>query len=110
MGGSVSRKIASILKEAREEGIVDAEVEASVRDGHILIPVPSANKKKLKGVVYDESASGRTSFIEPLEVIELNNRIRELHFEEQREIARILFDFSEFLRPFLPGLIDASLR
>lgn len=108
MGGSVSRKIASILKEAREEGIVDAEVEASVRDGHILIPVPSANKKKLKGVVYDESASGRTSFIEPLEVIELNNRIRELHFEEQREIARILFDFSEFLRPFLPGLIDAS--
>ena len=108
MGGSVSRKITSILKEAREEGIVDAEVEASVRDGHILIPVPSANKKKLKGVVYDESASGRTSFIEPLEVIELNNRIRELHFEEQREIARILFDFSEFLRPFLPGLIDAS--
>ena len=106
--GSVSRKIASILKSAQDEGLVDADVEASVRDGHVLIPVPSANKKKLQGVVYDESSTGRTSFIEPLEVIELNNQIRELQFEEQREISRILFEFTEFLRPYLPDLIEAS--
>lgn len=106
--GSISRRIASILKSAQAEGLVDADVEASVRDGHILIPVPSANKKKIQGVVYDESSSGRTSFIEPIEVIELNNQIRELRFEEQREISRILFEFTEFLRPYLEGLIDAS--
>lgn len=106
--GSISRKIASILKNAQMEGIVDADAEASVRDGHILIPVAAANKKKIQGVVYDESASGKTSFIEPLEVIELNNQVRELKFEEQREIARILYEFTCFIRPYLPELIASS--
>jgi len=106
--GSVSRRIAAILKNAQAEGVVDINAEASVRDGHVLIPVSAANKKKLQGVVYDESASGKTAFIEPLEVIELNNQIRELQFEEQREIARILFEFTEFLRPYLPSLIASS--
>ena len=106
--GSVSRKISAILKSAQSEGIIEGDAEASVRDGHIVIPVAAANKKKIQGVVYDESASGKTAFIEPLEVIELNNQIRELQFEEQREIARILFEFTEFMRPYLPELIASS--
>jgi len=106
--GSVSRKIASILKNAQSEGLVDGDAEAVVRDGHVLLPVSAANKKKLQGVVYDESASGKTAFIEPLEVIELNNQIRELQFEQQREIARILQEFTDFLRPYVPSLIVAS--
>lgn len=106
--GSISRRIASILKSAQEEGLVDSDAEASVRDGHILIPVSASNKKKLPGVVYDESASGKTAFVEPFEVLELNNQIRELKFDEQREIARILFEFTEFLRPYLASLIASS--
>lgn len=104
----ISGRIESILKKARADGIIDEETSPSVRDGRILIPVPAANKKKINGFVYDESATGRTSFIEPVEVAELNNRIRELQFAEQREIMRILIDFSEFLRPYLPELIESA--
>ena len=106
--GSVSKRIAAILGAAKGEGLVDADAEVAVRDGRVLIPVAAANKRKIQGIVYDESASGRTAFIEPYEVIELGNQIRELKFQEQREIARILFDFSEFLRPYLPELVAAS--
>ena len=106
--GQVSRRIGSILTQAKGEGLVDAETEVVVRDGRVLIPVPAGNKKKLPGIVYDESASGKTAFIEPIEILELENQIRELQFDEQREIARILFEFTEFLRPFLGGLIAAS--
>ena len=106
--GQVSRRINAIMGAAKSEGLVDSEAEAVVRDGRILIPVPAGAKKKLPGIVYDESASGKTAFVEPLEIIELGNQIRELQFEEQREIARILFEFTEFLRPYLGGLIAAS--
>ena len=106
--GQVSRRIGSILSQAKSEGLVDTEAEVVVRDGRVLIPVPAGSKKKLPGIVYDESASGKTAFVEPLEVIELENQIRELQFEEQREIARILFEFTEFLRPYLGGLVAAS--
>jgi len=106
--GQVSRRIGSILTQAKGEGLVDTEAEVVVRDGRVLIPVPAGSKKKLPGIVYDESASGKTAFIEPFEVIELENQIRELQFEEQREIARILYEFTEFLRPLLPGLVAAS--
>lgn len=106
--GTISKRIANVLKAAQTDGIVDAEAEITIRDGHILIPVSASNKRKLQGIVFDESATGKTAFIEPLEVIELNNQVRELQFEEQREIARILFEFSEFLRPYLVGLIAAS--
>ena len=106
--GSVSRRIASILGNAKSEGIVDSEAEIVVRDGRVLIPVAASNKRKLAGIVYDESASGKTSFIEPYEIVELGNEIRELKFEEQREIARILFAFTEAIRPNLWELIAAS--
>lgn len=106
--GAISRKMASILKKAREEGIADSDAGVAIRDGKMLIPVNSANKKKLPGFIYDESATGKTAFVEPAEVVELDNQIKELKFAEQREIVRILYEFSEFLRPYLPDLITAS--
>ena len=106
--GQVSRRINAILGSAKSEGLVDAEAEVVVRDGRVLIPVAAGGKKKLPGIVYDESASGKTAFVEPYEIIELGNQIRELQFDEQREIARILQVFTEFLRPDLGGLIAAS--
>ena len=106
--GTISKRIAAILKNAQAEGIVDPEADVSIRDGRVLIPVAASNKRKLQGIVYDESATGKTAFIEPLEVIELNNQVRELQFEEQREIARILQRFTDFLRPYLDSLVAAS--
>ena len=97
-----------MLKKAQTEGIVDEDASVSVRDGKILIPVPAANKKRIAGFVYDESASGKTAFVEPMEVVELNNQVRQLKFEEQREILKILVEFTDFLRPYLEELIAAS--
>ena len=106
--GIIAKRITAILKQAQAEGLVDEDASVSIRDGRTLIPVSAANKKKLPGLVYDESATGKTAFIEPLEVVELENQVRELQFEEQREILRILIEFTEFLRPYLPELIAAS--
>lgn len=103
--GTISKRIASILKSAQSEGIVDAEAEITVREGHVLIPVAASLKRKLPGIVFDESSTGKTAFVEPLEVIELNNQVRELHFEEQREIARILFEFTQYIRPYIDDLL-----
>ena len=106
--GSISRKIQAILRKAQEEGLADEEASVSVRDGRLLIPVSATNKRKLPGFVYDESATGKTVFIEPMEVVELNNQVRELMFAQQREILRILREFSDFLRPYLPELLDGA--
>lgn len=105
---SISRKIQSILKKAQAEGLAEEDATLSVRDGRILIPVNAANKRKLQGFIYDESASGKTVFIEPIEVVELNNQVRELYFAQQREILRILMEFSDFLRPYLPELLAGA--
>ena len=106
--GAISRRVSAILKRAQEEGIVDSDTGISVRDGKMLIPVSAANKKKIAGFIYDESATGKTAFIEPAEVVELDNQIKELKFSEQREIQRILFEFTEFLRPYIPDLLDGA--
>ena len=106
--GAISRRMSAILKKAQEAGIVDADAGVSVRDGKMLIPVSAANKKRLPGFIYDESATGKTAFIEPAEVVELDNQIKELRFSEQREILRILLEFTDFLRPYLPDLLDAA--
>ena len=79
-----------------------------MRDGKMLIPVPAGNKKKIQGFIYDESASGKTAFIEPAEVVELDNQIKELKFAEGREILKILLEFSDFLRPYIPDLLTAA--
>ena len=106
---SVSRRLEAILKRARAEGIVDADAGVSVRDGKMLIPVISAKKRSLPGFVYDESSTGKTSFVEPAEIVEITNEIQELHFAEAREIARILYEFSDFLRPFVPELVEGAV-
>ena len=102
--GAVSRRMGAILRKAQQDGIVEADASVSVRDGKMLIPVNSAFKRKLPGFVYDESSSGKTTFIQPAEIVELENEISELHFAENREIARILADVSDFLRPYTPDL------
>lgn len=106
--GAISRRMSAILRKAQEEGIVDSDAGVSIRDGKMLIPVSAANKKRIPGFIYDKSASGKTAFIEPAEVVELDNQIKELQFSEQREIVRILFDFTEFLRPYIPELLEAA--
>ena len=106
--GAISRRMNAILKRAQEEGIVDSDAGVAVRDGKMLIPVSAANKKRIAGFIYDESATGKTAYIEPAEVVELDNQIKELKFSEQREIQRILFEFTEFMRPYIPDLLDAA--
>ena len=106
--GTISRRVSSILKRIQEEGIADKDASVSVRDGKLLIPVPAVNKKKVAGFIYDESASGKTAFIEPAEIVELDNRIKELKFAENREILRILAVFSDFLRPYVPDLVNTA--
>ena len=106
--GAISRRMSAILKKAKEEGIVDSDAGVSVRDGKMLIPVSAANKKKIAGFIYDESATGKTAFIEPAEVVELDNQIKELKFSEQREILRILLEFTDFLRPYIPDLLGGA--
>ena len=106
--GAISRRINAILKKAQAEGLADSDASVSVRDGKMLIPISAANKKKLAGFIYDESASGKTAFIEPAEVVELDNQIKELKFAQQREIMRILMEFTEFLRPYVPDLLVSA--
>jgi DNA mismatch repair protein MutS2 len=103
----ISRSLNAILRKAQAEGYVEKEVSPSMRDGRLVIPVSPSHKRKIKGIVHDESASGKTVFIEPSEVVEANNRVRELEAEERREIIRILVDFTAYLRPFLPDLLES---
>ena len=105
--GSVSRTLYSILKAAQSEGVVDKDVTPTVRDGRLVVPIAPGLKRKIKGIVHDESATGKTVFVEPTEVVEANNRIRELEAEEKREIVRILAEFTVLVRPYVDDIIFA---
>ena len=105
--GSISRSLNSILRAAQAEGYVDKDVTPTMRDGRLVIPVAPGMKRKIRGIVHDESATGKTVFIEPTEVVEANNRIRELEGEERREIIRILTEFSAVVRPQVPALLQS---
>lgn len=105
--GSISKTLNSILRSAQSQGYVDKNVAPTIRDGRLVIPVAPGLKRKIKGIVHDESASGKTVFIEPAEVVEANNRIRELEGEERREMIRILTEFSNILRPFIPDVLQS---
>lgn len=105
--GSISRSLNSILRTAQAEGYVEKDVTPTMRDGRLVIPVAPGMKRKIRGIVHDESATGKTVFIEPAEVVESNNRIRELEGEERREIIRILTDFSSVVRPHVPALLQS---
>ena len=105
--GSISRTLNSILRSAQAEGIVDKDVNPTVRDGRLVIPVVPALKRRIRGIVHDESATGKTVFIEPAEVVEANNRIRELEGEELREVIRILTEFTDEVRPQIPDILES---
>lgn len=102
---SISKSLQSILRAAQSEGVVDKDVTPTMRDGRLVIPVAPGFKRKIKGIVHDESASGKTVFIEPAEVVEANNRIRELEGDERREIIRILTEFTNLVRPMVPDIL-----
>ena len=105
--GSISRILHNILNAVQSEGLVDKDVTPAVRDGRLVIPVAPGLKRRVKGIVHDESASGKTVYIEPTEVVEANNRIRELENEERREIIRILTEFSNQVRPYADEIVDS---
>lgn len=105
--GSVSRTLNSILRAAQSEGLVDKDVTPTLRDGRLVVPIAPGLKRKIKGIVHDESATGKTVFVEPAEVVEANNRIRELEAEERREVMRILVDFTNLVRPYVRELADS---
>ncbi|NDW09911.1 endonuclease MutS2 [Dysgonomonas sp. 520] len=104
---SISKSLNAILRSAQSEGLVDKDVAPTMRDGRLVIPVAPAFKRKLKGIVHDESASGKTVFIEPAEVVEANNKIRELENDERREIVKILISFTDTVRPVAPDIIES---
>ena len=97
--GQVTKRLNQVLNNAKRAGIVDADAMVSMRDGRAVIPVSAGNKRKLNGFIHDESATGKTFYIEPVEIVELNNQLRELEYAERREIVRLLTEFTEELRP-----------
>ena len=105
--GQAAKRLQAVLAAAKGAGIVDADAQISIREGKAVIPVAAANKRKLQGFIHDESATGRTFYVEPVEVVEINNELRELEYAERREIVRILTEFTEAIRPDA-GLIADS--
>jgi DNA mismatch repair protein MutS2 len=102
---AVSKKMNQVLARAQREGWVDQDTTPTFRNGRPVLPVMAGNKRKLKGMIHDESSSGRTVFIEPDEVVELSNEIRELEYAERREVIRILHRFTDDIRPYIPDLL-----
>ncbi len=106
--GSVSRALNAILRQAQAEGILDKDAAPTMREGRLVLPVPPAYKRKIGGIVHDESATGKTVFIEPQQVVEANNRIRELEGEERRERVRILMAITAEIRPQVPQILETE--
>ena len=103
----IYRELSNIIRAAQSQGLVDKNVNSTMRDGRLVIPVAHGLKRKIKGIIHDESATGKTIFIEPAEVVEANNYIRELEGDEKREIVRILTELSDVIRPFADELLQA---
>ncbi len=106
--GSVSRTLNAILRQVQAEGLVDKDVTPTLREGRLVIPVPPMYKRKIGGIVHDESATGKTVYIEPTAVVEANNHIRELENDERREIINILRETSNLIRPVIPDILDSQ--
>ena len=104
----VSKRLNAILKQAQADGIVDSDTAASVRNGRGVIPVNAFEKRRIKGLIHDQSASGKTVYIEPAEIVEINNDIVELEYEEKREIVRILTSFADDIRPYIDDLLQSN--
>ncbi len=97
--GQVSKRLQQIMTAAKSSGVVEGEAQISIREGRAVIPVLAGNKRKLAGFIHDESATGKTVYIEPVEIVEMNNELKELEYSERREIIRILTTFTESIRP-----------
>jgi DNA mismatch repair protein MutS2 len=108
ISGTANAILRRVMAKAVAEGLLEADASPSVRDGRLVIPVPPMNKRRIQGIVHDQSASGKTYFIEPSEVVEVNNRQRQLQLDEQREIVRILTALTSVLRPEIPTLLGNS--
>lgn len=104
---SISKKMDAVVQSAKKSGLIDSDINPSIRDGRLVIPIPSANKRQVHGIIHDESATGKTSFIEPAQVVEANNRLRELKNDERREIIRILIELTNVIRPLRPEIAIA---
>ncbi len=104
---SVNSIMKRIMSQGKEQGYIDSDVAPSMRDGRLVIPVAPMNKRKIRGIVHDESATGKTIFIEPEQIVEANNNIRELENEMQREIIRILTETASFIRPHINDLLNS---
>ncbi len=102
--GQAAKRLQQVLQRAKQAGIVEADAQLSIREGRAVIPVAAPHKRKLQGFIHDESATGKTFYVEPVEVVEINNELKELEYEERREIVRILTLFTERLRPLSPEL------
>jgi DNA mismatch repair protein MutS2 len=103
---TVARRLQNILKMGQQDGLIEADAEITLRDGRPVIPVTAGNKRKISGLVLDESATGKTVYIEPSEVVELNNELRELEYAERREIIAILKLFADNIRTYIPELTE----
>ena len=106
--GSVSRALNALLRQAQADGLLDKDAAPTMREGRLVLPVPPAYKRKIGGIVHDESATGKTVFIEPQQVVEANNRIRELEGEERRERMRILLEMTEYIRPEISHVLASE--
>lgn len=107
--GSIARAMRRVLDRAAAEGIVEKDAAPSMRDGRMVLPVSAAMKRKVNGIVHDESATGKTVFIEPAEVVEAGNRLRELQMQERREIIRILISIADVIRPEIDIIAECCL-
>jgi DNA mismatch repair protein MutS2 len=104
---AVSRKLQQILKKAIEDGLVDKDASLSIRNGRQVIPIQATHKRRIEGIIHDESSTGRTAYIEPSEVVAINNEIRELEYAENREIIKILTGFTNEIRPYIDDLLKS---
>ena len=107
MQGSISRTLYTILHAAQKDGLVDKDAAPTMRDGRLVLPVAPGVKRRINGIVHDESATGKTVFIEPAEVVEANNKVRQLEAEERREVIRILTVFTDEVRPYVSDILNA---
>ena len=103
----ISRTLYTILHTAQKDGLVDKDAAPTMRDGRLVIPVAPQIKRRISGIVHDESATGKTVFIEPTEVVEANNKVRQLEAEERREVIRILTVFTDEVRPHVNEILDS---
>ena len=105
--GGIEKRIRQIMGDAKTAGWVDPKAELTVRDGRLVIPVKAGDKRAIRGFIHDESTTGQTVYIEPAEIFDTSNEIKELEYAERREIHRILMAFTRLLRPYLSELRKA---